>query len=93
MAGDWQNSELNDRRITSCAIVTTHANSKMARIHHRLPVILEVSEWSLWLGELGKGAATLMKPVTDDTSELCRVSNNSNSSRSSDASLWQPSSS
>ena len=93
MAGDWQNSELNDQRITSCAIVTTHANSKMAKINHRLPVILEVSEWSLWLGELGKGTGTLMKPVIDDTLELCRVCNNANSSRSSDASLWQPSSS
>ena len=65
----------------------------MARIHHRLPVILEVSEWSLRLGDLGKGTGTLMKPVTDDTLDLCRVCNNANSGRSSDASRWQPSSS
>ena len=40
MAGVWQEWEVDGNRITSCAIVTTDANAKMAEIHHRLPVIL-----------------------------------------------------
>jgi putative SOS response-associated peptidase YedK len=59
MAGVWQDWEVDGQCITSCAIVTTDANAKMAEIHHRLPVILGPDEWRLWLGEAGKGAATV----------------------------------
>ena len=90
MAGIWQDWEFKGERTTSCAIVTTESNPKMARIHHRLPVILKSNEWSLWLGELGRGAAKLMKPVSDDFLELVRVGDAVNSSRATGASLWQP---
>ena len=90
MAGVWQDWELNGDTITSCAIVTTNANYTMAKIHHRLPVILDSDNWSLWLGELGKGAAGLMKPVSDDSLELVRVSDKVNSNKASGAKLWKP---
>ena len=90
MAGIWQDWEFNGERTTSCAIVTTNANPKMAKIHHRLPVILKSDEWSLWLGELGKGAARLMKHVPDDSIKLIRVGDAVNSNKTTDASLWQP---
>ena len=76
--------------ITSCAIVTTIANPKMARIHHRLPVILEPEDWPLWLGEQGKGASKLMKPVSDKSLDIKKVSSAVNSNRSTGAELWQP---
>ena len=90
MAGIWQNWQLNGAVITSCAIVTTIANPKMARIHHRLPVILEPEDWPLWLGEQGKGASKLMKPVSDKSLDIKKVSSAVNSNRSTGAELWQP---
>ena len=88
MAGVWQDWEVDGQRITSCAIVTTDANAKMAEIHHRLPVILGPDEWPLWLGEAGKGAATLMRPVADDVLDLQRVSSAVNSNRATGPELW-----
>jgi putative SOS response-associated peptidase YedK len=88
MAGVWQDWEVDGQRITSCAIVTTDANAKMAEIHHRLPVILGPDEWPLWLGEAGKGAATLMRPVEDDVLDLQRVSSAVNSNRATGPELW-----
>ena len=88
MAGVWQDWEVDGQRITSCAIVTTDANAKMAEIHHRLPVILGPDEWPLWLGEAGKGAATLMRPVEDDVLDLQRVSDAVNSNRATGPELW-----
>jgi putative SOS response-associated peptidase YedK len=89
MAGIWQDWQREGQHISSCAIVTTEANSKIQEIHHRLPVILNSKEWSLWLGEVGKGAARLMLPVLDDVLDLCRVSDSINSNRSIGSQLWQ----
>ena len=88
MAGVWQDWEADGQRVTSCAIVTTDANSKMAKIHHRLPVILGPDEWSLWLGEAGKGAATLMRPIADDVLGWRRVSSAVNSNRATGPEPW-----
>ena len=90
MAGIWQKWEMSGETITSCAIVTTNANHTMAKIHHRLPVILDSNNWSLWLGELGKGAARLMKPVSDGSLNLVKIGDKVNSNRASGAELWQP---
>jgi putative SOS response-associated peptidase YedK len=55
-----------------------------------LPVILEAEDWPLWLGEQGKGAAKLMRPVSDQLLDIKKVSNAVNSNRSTGAALWQP---
>jgi putative SOS response-associated peptidase YedK len=89
MAGIWQDWQIDKQAVTSCAIVTTDANAKMAEIHHRLPVILGPEEWPLWLGEAGKGAATLMRPVGDDLLDLQRVSNAMNSNHATGSELWE----
>jgi len=68
-AAIWQEWDKADAPLQTCAIVTTPANESMSRIHHRMPVILEESDWGLWLGEQGKGAASLMKASAEDT--LC----------------------
>jgi len=35
--------------VTSCCISTTAANELMATIHDRMPVILDMNQWSTWL--------------------------------------------
>ena len=89
-AGVWQAWERDDQALTTCAIVTTDANAAMAPIHHRLPVILEPEDWPLWLGEAGKGAATLMKSAPEDALVFQRVGTEVNSNRASGPGLIAP---
>ena len=55
-----------------------------------MPVILEPDEIALWLGEKGKGAATLMRAAPEETLQLHRVSRDVNSRLSSGPLLLQP---
>lgn len=89
-AGVWQEWGHEEDRQSTCAIVTTAANDDMAPIHHRLPVILEPEDWALWLGEMGKGAATLMKSAPEGALNFCRVSTEVNSNRAKGPNLIEP---
>ena len=50
-AGIWDRWRVDDRSITTCAIITTTANELLAKIHHRMPVILGSESFDLWLNE------------------------------------------
>lgn len=89
-AGIWQDWTVDDMHLTTCAIVTTEANTAMAPIHHRLPVILPPDQWALWLGEEGKGAATCMKSAPEDALSFNRVSTAVNSNKASGPRLLAP---
>ncbi len=89
-AGVWQDWERGDEAYTTCAIVTTEANDPMSRIHHRMPVVLAADDWAKWLGEEGKGAATLMIPAPDDALTFHRVDPRVNSNRASGSELVEP---
>ncbi|WP_425091152.1 SOS response-associated peptidase [Tropicimonas sp. S265A] len=89
-AGIWQDWEQADTMLTTCAIVTTAANSHMARIHHRMPLSLEAKDWPLWLGEAGKGAAQLMHPAPNSRFTYYRVDPQVNSNRASGPGLIAP---
>ena len=89
-AGVWQVWEKGDEPLTTCAVVTTSANQAMSRIHHRMPVVLDRNDWALWLGEEGKGAATLMKAPPEDVLSFYRVDPKVNSNRASGEGLIMP---
>ena len=74
----------------TAAIVTTAANTAMSEIHHRIPVILEADQYPLWLGEAGKGAATLMAATDEDTLHFHRVDTAVNSNRAAGPELIDP---
>jgi len=80
-AGVWQVWDKAEDPLITCAIVTTGANKTMSRIHHRMPVILAKDDWAKWLGEQGKGAATLMTAAPADALEFYRVDPKVNSNR------------
>ena len=80
-AGVWQVWDKGEEPITTCAIVTTGAKETMSQIHHRQPVTLSPDNWALWLGEEGKGAATLMKAGAEDALKFHRVDPKVNSNR------------
>ena len=86
----WQDWSRDEAAHVSVAIVTTAANAAMAPIHDRLPLVVEPEDWPLWLGEDGKGAATLMHPAPDDLLVLTPVSTAVNSNRASGPDLIAP---
>lgn len=61
LAAVWQHWERDGQALDSVATVTTDAGPGMAGVHDREPVILEPADWPLWLGEVGHGAAVLMR--------------------------------
>ena len=87
--GIWQTWG-KDEPQTTCAIVTTAANNHVSAVHHRMPLVIEPKDWALWLGEQGKGAATLMTPGDEDVLEYFRVEPTVNSNRASGADLIDP---
>lgn len=89
-AGVWQDWERGEERFTTCAIVTCAANAAMARIHKRMPVVLEPANWAKWLGEDGKGAATLMAAAPEEALEFYRVGRAVNSNRAAGPELISP---
>ncbi|MCA8996435.1 MAG: SOS response-associated peptidase [Planctomycetaceae bacterium] len=49
-AGLWEHWSSSDgSEVESCTIITTEANSQMAFLHDRMPVILEPGDYALWL--------------------------------------------
>ena len=88
--GVWQEWGDESVIVKTCAIVTTASNSKLSKIHHRLPLVLERSDWGFWLGEEGHGASCLMMPTANDILTAYKVSNNINSNMSSGPDLMSP---
>lgn len=62
----------------------------MGAIHHRMPVVLEPSDWGKWLGEKGHGAAVLMRPAAEQVLRFHRVSPEVNSNRAEGPQLIDP---
>lgn len=87
---DWVSKDQSADALRTAAIVTTAANGPMSAIHHRMPVILEPEDVPLWLGEKGKGAATLMRAAPDDSLTWHRVDPAVNSNRGFGPSLIDP---
>ena len=85
---DWKDPD--GVRHATCAVVTIAANKPMQQIHDRMPVIIEADDMPLWLGEEGKGAATLLKAAPNDTLEWHRVGREVNSNRARGEELVEP---
>ena len=60
-AGIWDRWKSEGGWITSCAIITTTANELLARIHHRMPVIIGPESIHQWLAD---------EPRTDHLKDL-----------------------
>jgi putative SOS response-associated peptidase YedK len=95
-AGLWEN--WRDRSggaewIRTCTIVTGAANLLLQPIHARMPIILDRSAWSRWLGE---EAATqdellsLLRPFPAERMRVFPISSRVNSVRNDDAGLIDP---
>ncbi len=94
MAGLWERWRgASGERIDSCTILTTRANARLARLHDRMPVILDPTAWALWLDPDVRDPqrlAALLCPWPDADVTLRPVSRRVNDTRLDDASLLEP---
>jgi putative SOS response-associated peptidase YedK len=82
-----------DAWLRTCTIVTTRANPLLARVHERMPVVLDESTWDRWLDPGFDDLDTLASFLTtapDEWFDTYEVSPRVNSPRNNDADLLQP---
>ncbi len=70
MAGLWAKwkDPKSGNEIQSCTILTCGPNDVMAKLHNRMPVVLDEKDWPKWLGEEPASEAellALLKPCAD----------------------------
>ena len=75
-AGIWQFSDDREDRIPTCTIITVPASEQISGIHNRMPLLIDPSDWAVWLGE-GQGvkAAKLMKTPSHIELDVLNVTN------------------
>lgn len=55
----WRGADKDQAPLRSCTIITTTPNEEMAKIHHRMPVVLPPSAWDEWLDRENEDIDTL----------------------------------
>ncbi len=79
--------------LRSCAIITTRANPLLARLHDRMPVIVEPADYARWLGEEPAEPAelkALLAPCPEDELTMWPVSPRMNKADVDEPSLLEP---
>jgi len=79
--------------IDTAAVLTTAANSMIARVHDRMPVVIRPEDFSRWLDCLNqepRHVADLMAPAPDDYFEAIRVSDLVNKVANSGPEVQEP---
>ena len=79
--------------IAACTVVTVPANELMGTINDRMPAILPLADWPIWLGETPAtpdGARVLLKPYPSDDMMLWPVNKRLNDTANDDAALCGP---
>jgi putative SOS response-associated peptidase YedK len=90
-AGLWEAFRWPDGSILrTFVIITTDANTVMADIHDRMPVIVEQSDWPVWLGEVDRDVPALLHPADDEVLKVWPVGKAVNTSRNNGAALLEP---
>ncbi len=93
-AGIWEHwrDPQSDEAVETCAILTTEAVPALASIHHRMPVILDPTDFSAWLNPATRVEAvqTLLGQQRAHTFATYTVSPRINSAANDDLSLLAP---
>jgi putative SOS response-associated peptidase YedK len=61
---EWRSPE--GEKLSTFATITTDANTLLASIQDRMPVIIERADWSVWLGEAAGDPSALLRPAPED---------------------------
>ena len=93
-AGLWESTRMPDGSVLeSCTIITTEANTMLAPIHNRMPVLLDHNDWSLWLDSAPlqqEQLKALLKPLIADNIQVWGVSHAVNKAGNDSSALIEP---
>ena len=90
-AGIWSNwKDPTDTMIQSFTIITTEANSLVAEIHSRMPVILHPTDEQNWLTQPPKDALKLLIPFPAELMQAYPVSPRVNSPKNDTLDIIKP---
>jgi putative SOS response-associated peptidase YedK len=89
-AGLWDQWNGPDGPLQTATIITTAANSVVASIHNRMPVILDPAVYDRWLDPSQPDGAKPLVPCPDEWIETIPVSTRVNSPKNDDAELIAP---
>jgi putative SOS response-associated peptidase YedK len=78
LAGLWELWSHGEDELITCTIITTKANTEAAKVHHRMPVIIQPQNYDSWLGELDD-RKQLLDALPEVNLELYPVSKTVNS--------------
>ncbi len=73
----WENPDKPGEIIESCTIITTESNSLVAKLHNRMPAILEPDSFAPWLDPQQQNPTDLLPllhPASEDVLDLYPVS-------------------
>jgi len=94
LAGLWSSWRDPDSaaRLYTCTILTTDPNGLVARLHNRMPVILDPSDWDAWLAEATPRTELrgLLRPAPEESLAAYAVSPSVNNVRSEGPELLAP---
>jgi putative SOS response-associated peptidase YedK len=92
-AGLWDVWRGSEKPIRSCVIITTAANTLLAPIHDRMPVVLDRAKWDAWLdpsNEDTEGLRRWLVPAPAALFEVWPVSTRVNSVANDGPELLEP---
>jgi putative SOS response-associated peptidase YedK len=93
-AGVWDSWRAPDgATIKSFAIITTAANSLVAAIHDRMPVVLASDDWPAWLGETaatGDDLKAMLRPYPGERMTMWPVDRRVGNVKNDSADLLDP---
>ncbi|WP_295437670.1 SOS response-associated peptidase [uncultured Thiodictyon sp.] len=95
MAGLWEHwaGTAEAAPISSCTIIVTAANAAIARVHDRMPVVLDPDRQAQWLDPANRDPAALLallQPAPPADWTLTPVSRRVNNARTDDPGLIEP---
>jgi len=90
IAGVWDRWDRDGQELDTFAVVTTDANALMAKIHDRMPVILDDDDLETWMGGDAKVAAKLMRPFDPERMKVYPVSTFVNNARNQGEKCIEP---
>lgn len=89
-AGLWEHWGSERDSVESFTIATTEANEFMAKLHTRMPCILEPEQIDAWMNAAPDHASSMLRPAADGILTVHTVGTRVGSVRNGDPSLIEP---
>ena len=90
LGGMWETWRSGDETLRTFATLTTEANPSLGLIQERMPLIIERTDWPLWLGEEDGDVIALLRPLPADRLRIWPVDRTVNNVRNDGPELLRP---